>query len=676
MKQASADHLSIAVVGAGRMARSHMRAIVSLRDRASLVAVADHSASALEDISTAYPEVFTASDLGTLLSQTRPDVVHICTPMETHASLAQEAIEAGSHVYIEKPVTLSVEDLNPLLEAAHRKNRLVCGGHQVLFERSYLALRTRLAAIGEPVHVESFFSFRPVRTGSGGSQPLTEAQQLIDVLPHPTYLLLDLLESVAPTASTSLEGLHLSNSGTVHGLLSRGGLRGSLVVSLKARPVEHWLRVTGTNGTIHADFVRGSVQELLGPGSSGIDKAVNPYKLSVQLATRTTGALIRRIRSRGASYPGLVEAFSSFYDAIQVGGSSPTSPDQIRGTVAVLEKVQELLLGAERSKLAEMPPPTPDPRTLVTGGTGLLGREVARLLLESGKGVRILARRLPPATERLLGAEYLVADLAEGIDPKQLQGIETVIHCAAETAGDRSAHARNSIAATESLMRTAAAAGARTFLHVSSVAVLNDGAPGAVRDNTSLHPRPDTLGPYVWGKLESERLARRLGIELDLMVKVLRPVPLMSRAHFAPPGRLGRRIGNLYVAVGSPRNRLVVADAGDTARAMVAVAFDPLAVPDTMNLVPENSPTRGQLVEVLRESYPEVQVIWLPTLLLHPLSWAAVVIQKLLRPGRPAIRLAPAFASRVYQMGPAAQLMNCKPSPTGSGARMEQAHAP
>ncbi len=676
MIHSSTDRLRVAVVGAGRMARHHMRAIAALSDHAVLVAVADRSAQALAEVASTYPGALTATDLTEILARSEPDVVHVCTPMETHAELAREALKAGAHVYVEKPVTLSQDDLEPLLELASERERLLCAGHQVLFERPYRELLARLTAVGDPVHIESFFSFRPVRTGSGGGQPLTEAQQLIDVLPHPVYLLLDLLERFRPDGSTQVDALEMSNADTIHGLLSRGDLRGSLVVSLKARPVEHWLRVTGTNGTVHADFVRGSIHELLGPGSSGIDKAFNPYKAALQLGVRTTGALYRRIRSRGGSYPGLREAFGAFYQAIEEGTPSPTSADQVRGTVQLLEMARGHLEDRERKEAGMLPAPIEPVRVLVTGGTGLLGKEVVRLLTEKGVGVRVLARRLPPAAHRVPGSDYATADLAHGVDPRQLQGVETVIHCAAETAGDRAAHERNSIAATEKLMRASAAAGVRTFIHVSSVAVLDDAGPGPVRDDTALHPEPDKLGPYVWGKLESERIARSLGAELGVHTKVVRPVPLISRETFSPPGRLGRRIGNLYVAVGGPRDELVVADARDSARAIVAAAATPDRVPNTMNLVPGHPPTRRDLVAALRRASPEIRVIWLPTFLLHPLSWAAVGLQKILRPGRPAIRLSSAFAGRRYAPGPAEELMAAVRDAQPSSPSMEPIHAP
>lgn len=74
------------------------------------------------------------------------------------------------------------------------------------------------------------------------------------------------------------------------------------------------------------------------------------------------------------------------------------------------------------------------PPTLVTGGTGTLGRQVVARLMDAGQPVRVLSRR---ATVIDRGVELAVGDLAtgEGID-QALEGVEVVIHCAGSAKGD------------------------------------------------------------------------------------------------------------------------------------------------------------------------------------------------------------------------------------------------
>jgi nucleoside-diphosphate-sugar epimerase len=259
----------------------------------------------------------------------------------------------------------------------------------------------------------------------------------------------------------------------------------------------------------------------------------------------------------------------------------------------------------------------------------------------------VLARREPANWERVAGAEYVTADLGSPLPPAVMDGVGTVVHAAAETAGGWDEHQRNSLDATEHVLRAAAAAGVHRIIHVSSLAVLARGRAG-LSEVTPLEPNSRGSGPYVWGKLESERLAVRLAKELGLALKVVRPGALVDYADFDPPGRLGKRLGGLFVAVGWPGDRLGVADVSFSARtlAWMVDAFE--AAPDVLNLLDPVLPTKRELLRQLRRSNPDLVVIWLPMPVLLPLSWAALLLQKVLRPSRPAINVAKVFAAQRY----------------------------
>jgi nucleoside-diphosphate-sugar epimerase len=119
-------------------------------------------------------------------------------------------------------------------------------------------------------------------------------------------------------------------------------------------------------------------------------------------------------------------------------------------------------------------------------------------------------------------------------------GRDIVIHAAAETAGGWEEHQRNSLDATEQMIRGSALAGVRRFLQVSSLAVLAKGTGAPIGDDHPLEPDRKGSGLYVWGKLESERLAVELGRDLGLDVKVVRLGALVNYADFDPPGAAGK----------------------------------------------------------------------------------------------------------------------------------------
>jgi len=102
----------IAVVGTGGIANSHLAAIRSAGERASVVAAVDVEQERVEafrdkyDIPTAYV------DVAEMLAAKKPDLVHVCTPPGTHTELSLQCMEAGAWVLCEKPLCGSLADLD------------------------------------------------------------------------------------------------------------------------------------------------------------------------------------------------------------------------------------------------------------------------------------------------------------------------------------------------------------------------------------------------------------------------------------------------------------------------------------------------------------------------------------------------------------------------------------
>ena len=398
----SQTRLRIVVVGAGRHAAHHVAAIGRCAG-ATVVGIVDPASDAARALAESCGARAFGS-LGECLAAGPVDVVHVVTPPTSHGRLAREALDGGAHVYVEKPFTETSREAGALLDLAASRRLLVCSGHQLLFEPPSRELARRLPSVGRPAHVESYFAFRPVRRAPGGRAPLRSDLQLLDILPHPTYLLLDILERSVPEGETELAALELSGAGTLHALVRRGGVTGVLTVTLEGRPVESYLRVVGRNGAVTAEYVRGTVQRLIGPGSSGPDKVAAPYRTAWQLGWGSTGALARRLLRRQRSYPGLAELFGAFYDAVRAGGPSPVSPGSILDTVRICERAAEALAAAEERTLSSLGAPRVLAGTgvVITGGTGFLGRELVRAVLARGRGVRVIARRLVPLCRRQL----------------------------------------------------------------------------------------------------------------------------------------------------------------------------------------------------------------------------------------------------------------------------------
>ncbi len=660
------ETLRVGILGAGQMARQHARAIGRLGD-ATVSAVVDPDPSALEEIRRIQPGAIGFASFEDLLRSQAVDVVHICTPPQTHELLTEQALDAGCNVYVEKPFVETYAAATRLAKLAEREGLKICAGHQLLYEPPTLRALELLPGLGELTHVESYFSFRAMKHSPSGRAPLRDDLQLLDILPHPVYLVLDFLERSAE-GRTQLVSVQIGPRGTVHALVRRGPLTATLVVTLEGRPVESYLRLVGTNGSIHADYVRSTVQRNLGPGASGIDKLLSPYRLAGQLLTGTTTAMGKRFLKRQRSYPGLAEIFEAFYESIRENRPSPVTRASLVETVAICEQIGESLRAAYPAAPAVMVGGRSDP-IVVTGGTGFLGREVARALIAAGEQVRVVARRTPPEWERISGVTYIVADVAQPIAAEVMAGAQAIIHCAAETAGGWDQHQKNSVIATEEVLRAAASAKVTRVIHISSISVLAVPARGErLTDDGPLETNSRSGGPYAWGKIESERLAVNRCKHLGIDLRVVRPSALVDYRHFDPPGLLGKRIGNIFVAVGMPGHQLGVVDVVFSARTLAWMVRHFEEAPPVLNLFEPELPTKRELLARLRSTNPDLMIVWLYPLVLLPLSWVALALQKILRPRRPALSIAKIFArlrydtSRIGTLAPAINAESARPS--------------
>lgn len=136
---------SIAILGAGMMGNVHARAYKAIDQKNSLWIV-DPVESRAKAISDKYGA--TVASFEEVLGKGGVDIVDICTPTFTHRELAVRALEAGKHVFCEKPVALKIEDARAMDWAAKKSGRKFMVGHVVRFFPQYARVG-ELAAAGD-----------------------------------------------------------------------------------------------------------------------------------------------------------------------------------------------------------------------------------------------------------------------------------------------------------------------------------------------------------------------------------------------------------------------------------------------------------------------------------------------------------------------------------------------
>lgn len=137
------DPARIGVVGAGYWGANLVRNCANL---GVLSAVCDADLHALDAVRSKYADVQIYCDYETMLRSAKLDAVVIASPAPMHAGMALAAIRAGKHVFVEKPLALTVEDAEKVGREAQDANLVLCVGHVLLY---HPAVRTMLELIRE-----------------------------------------------------------------------------------------------------------------------------------------------------------------------------------------------------------------------------------------------------------------------------------------------------------------------------------------------------------------------------------------------------------------------------------------------------------------------------------------------------------------------------------------------
>jgi predicted dehydrogenase len=137
--------ISVAILGAGFMGGAHAANYKRLEDRVRVERVVARSlprAAKAADVVGAVP----TTDLEEAVLDPQIDAVDICLPSALHRMWTERAIEAGKHVFLEKPIALTLEDADAIMRAAEESGRLFMVGLVLRFWPEYVELKRRVAA--------------------------------------------------------------------------------------------------------------------------------------------------------------------------------------------------------------------------------------------------------------------------------------------------------------------------------------------------------------------------------------------------------------------------------------------------------------------------------------------------------------------------------------------------
>lgn len=338
--------LRATIIGAGLIAaKKHIPAFLRQKGRVELVALCDLNHEATKKVANAFgiPKVYT--EISEMLLKEKPELVDICTPPRSHAAIAGQAINAGAHVLIEKPMAITVEECDQIICVSKENGVKVCVGHSDLFYPPFLRARELVSqgAIGDFMGMDIFLSTPTDYMTSKDDHWANKLPGGVigETGPHAVYMTLAFISPIRDVKAYAFKRLPYPWSAFEDYRITLVGEQGTSTIT-SIYTTDQWaaqVKIWGTKGMLKLDLELMSLTAYRRDGLTPWRVATSGIRESIQLVRDTvkTGVQVmcRRFKK---THDILVERFT---DSILNDTPSPVSAEEGREAVRVMNLIVE-----------------------------------------------------------------------------------------------------------------------------------------------------------------------------------------------------------------------------------------------------------------------------------------------------------------------------------------------
>src|SRR6266480_5731853 len=350
--------LRIAIIGCGKVADQHVQAIRRIPD-CEIVALCDQEPLMAKQLGERFGISQCFSDARDMLQATSPDVVHITTPPQSHYSLARQCLEFGSHVYLEKPFTVTAEEAESLIQFAESRGLKMTAGHNYQFTLEMLEMR-RLVKEGflggRPIHLESYWSYDLGGSMYAGAFLGSRAHWLHElpgqlfhnIISHGIAKLAEFLDDDVPlivaTAHLSPQLSHSGGSDLMDELRvllrDKHGTTALFCFSTQFKPALNRLRIYGPRNSLMVDILTGTLVRSLGTSyKSYLTYFIPPLKNAREHIRNARLNVTNFLRRRLYQDFGMKELIERFYNSIRFDAPVPIPYREILLTARLMDEI-------------------------------------------------------------------------------------------------------------------------------------------------------------------------------------------------------------------------------------------------------------------------------------------------------------------------------------------------
>jgi predicted dehydrogenase/nucleoside-diphosphate-sugar epimerase len=683
--KASTKIFKVGIVGAGQISEFHVRGINRFT-HSIVVGIADMNLDMAKALAKRHKidERHVYSSLTEMLEKEQPDIVHICTPPSAHLANALEALAAGCHIYVEKPLSIAYADCDKIEEAARKAGKLVCAGHSMVrdpFVKGALKW-VESGKIGKVLAVDHFRSqeFPPYEGGPLPERCRSGGFPFWDIGVHSLYLIVALLGEIQ-SEKTILGPPGENNNPRIkdwYTMLQCERGVAHVYLTWNAKSLQNVLYIHGTHGTIRADIFGMSVtcrpKRNRMPGIA--ERLLNALLESSGTVCQIFTNAFRIATKKLLQNHGIQVLIGDFYRAIEselVGGLTPPAlalPGiaDAKNVIQWTETVAQQGDRANNEFLQRFPHNAGQATTLVTGATGFIGHHLLERLLQEREKVRIHVRKEPPkAIMDNPKVEVFLGDIGNRESVfEAMKGIKEVFHLGAIISGWREEFQCGTINGTQNMIDAALENNVEQFVYMSSLSVLQTAAAKSgvpIREDWQYEPFPERRGGYTESKLKAEKMILDAVKERNLPAVLLRPGEVVGPDRPFLSGAAAINAGGRFIVFGNGKADIPVVWMSDLIDATMSAADKKIVDGSIYNLV---DPVKMKQTDVVRTfcetTGKKVRILKVPMWFVKTASWFLEKALKLLGKNSPLTpyRLDSAIGPRDFDCSKAEQELDWK----------------
>jgi len=334
--------LRYGLIGFGLFGRLHARCLEDTPG-AALVAIAAQGDESVQAARAAHPAATVYRDYRDLLADPAVDVVDVVTPNRTHAAMAIDALEAGQHVLLEKPMATSREDCDRIIEAQRRSGKMLSVGFELRLSVQWSRIKQLIeeGAIGRPRYVNVDLFRHPYRQGSGGWRydPERVGSWILEEPVHYYDLAMWYMAGLGPPLAVSARGTPAGARAMYDNFSSvltfEGGAYATITQSLAGFGHHLVVEITGESGAIRSTW-------------SGADaRSTAPaFDLTIRRAGRQSHETVPLDRSSGEIFE-LQEEIRLVTEAFAAGRTLVSAEEGRKAVIVCLEAERAVLEGSQ-----------------------------------------------------------------------------------------------------------------------------------------------------------------------------------------------------------------------------------------------------------------------------------------------------------------------------------------